>query len=939
MRLVPDGWIPALILLAVLPIATARSDDAKPSPAVVAEQERFFETSVRPALVAHCLECHGPKREGGLRLDSREAMLAGNDTGPAILPGKPDQSRLLTVIRYAAGDTQMPPKGKLPDETIAALTEWVKIGAPWPATSDLGGKAAVLDPDAWRRHWAFRRVRRPIVPAVRRGVWPQSPVDRFVLATLESHGLEPSPEADRRALLRRLSFDLVGMPPTFEETEAFVADPSPDAYERVVDRLLASPQFGEKWARHWLDVARYADTKGYVFNEDRNYPDAWRYRDWVIAAFNDDLPFDRFVTLQLAADRVAPDDANALAAMGFLTLGRRFLNNRQDILDDRIDVVTRGLMGFTVTCARCHDHKFDPIPTADYYSLYGVFDSSDEPKNAPSALRLVDAAQPREPVVFVRGNQGNRGDRVPRQFPMALSPAERKPFTQGSGRLELAAAIASPDNPLTARVFANRVWGRLFGQGLVSTPSDFGVRSDPPTHPELLDWLAFEFSEGAKFGDGEMERTRDGVKEGQSEGEKVGAQASLAVSQSPNPQSPSLAGSRSSSNPLARSIKRLIRAIVVSAAYRQSSMASEAAIALDPENRLIARQNRRRLDFEAQRDAFLFVSGALDGTMGGPSVPIAADTTTPRRTVYAFIDRQNLPGLFRTFDFASPDTHAPQRFTTTVPQQALFLMNHPFALDQSRRLAAATRASSDAVDAGAVRAIHRRVFAREPDADEIALGVDFLASSSDGGTVATSEWSCGFGEIDVATGRMKSFAELPHWTGSAWQGGPQLPDPKHGWASLTARGGHPGDNPAFAVVRRWTAPADVRVRIAGRLDHPSDKGDGVRGRIVTPRDGTRGDWTAKKGVKETAVADIELRRGETLDFVTDCRKETSYDSFEWKVRIEASPLKSENAAGVALRRSEWNSESDHHGPQPPSLTAWERYAQALLLSNEFSFVD
>ena len=302
---------------------------------------------------------------------------------------------------------------------------------------------------------------------MRKSACPKTDVDRFVLARLEQSELAPSPPAAPRTQLRRLSYDLIGLPPSAEEIAAFEAAYSDETYAAAVDRLLASAQFGERWGRHWLDVARYADTKGYVFQEDRNYPQAYTYRDWVIRAFNDDLPYDRFVLAQLAADQL--DDPSAAPAMGYLTLGRRFINNKHDIIDDRIDVVARGMMGLTVTCARCHDHKYDPITTADYYALYGVFDSSREPNEAERPLLMVDAETPVEPVVFVRGNPSNRGPQVPRRFLRCLSKSEPQPFQRGSGRLELAQAIASPDNPLTARVWVNRVWLHLFGQGLVTT--------------------------------------------------------------------------------------------------------------------------------------------------------------------------------------------------------------------------------------------------------------------------------------------------------------------------------------------------------------------------------------------------------------------------------------------------------------------------------------
>jgi len=490
----------------------------------------YFESRVRPVLSEKCFGCHGAnKQHAGLRLDSRSAMLKGTEVGKAVLvPGEADRSPLVQAILHT-GAVKMPPTGKLSEREITALIAWLKAGAVWPATTTTSPLTTS------QRHWAFAPVVQPALPAVKLSAWPQTPVDRFILAKLEAGRHLPAEAADRRTLIRRATFDLHGLPPTFEEAEGFIADDRPDAWKRLIDRLLASPRYGERWGRHWLDVARYADTKGYAFQEERRYPFAYTYRDWVIAALNDDQPYDRFLIHQIAADRlglVGPEQRH-LAALGFLTLGRRFLNNIHDIIDDRIDVVMRGTMGLTVQCARCHDHKYDPIPQADYYSLYGIFASSIEPKELPTlglesdspaypafaaelskrreavakfeaeqraalamgdrgvrnqlralqrlvdewvvahaelearAMALVDAPAPTNPYVFLRGNPGNRGPSVPRQFLRLVAGDTRQPFHQGSGRLELAEAIASADNPLTARVAVNRVWMHHFGTPLV----------------------------------------------------------------------------------------------------------------------------------------------------------------------------------------------------------------------------------------------------------------------------------------------------------------------------------------------------------------------------------------------------------------------------------------------------------------------------------------
>jgi hypothetical protein len=728
-------------------------DPAGKKPA--AAELEFFESKVRPVLVEHCVSCHGPKKQmAGLRLDTAAGVKAGSDGGPVVVPGDPAKSPMLKAVRRET-EAPMPPKEALPADAVAALTEWVKIGAPFPEAT------VQTDLSAAKNHWAFQPIGDPKVPAGKAGV--ASPIDRFVAAKLEAKGLTLSPAADKRTLIRRAYIDLIGLPPPADEVDAFFADRLPDAFARVVDRLLASEHYGERWGRYWLDVARYSDTKGYVFDDDRNFPYAYTYRDYVIRSLNEDKPFDRFVAEQIAADKLQLGaDKRPLAAMGFLTLGRRFLNNAADIIDDRIDVVCRGLMGLTVGCARCHDHKFDPIPMKDYYSLYGVFASSNEPKDLPQigeseqprdfadfeaelarrekavadltmnrtagkitavmavaggvaepgkqaprllnradrneitktqkqvdqykaaspaapprAMILADTARPFDPYVFVRGNPGNHGPSVPRQMLEVVAGPARKPFSGGSGRLDFAKAIASPDNPLTARVIVNRIWAHHFGSGLVMTPSDFGTRSDPPSHPELLDWLAKRFV------------TDDGW-----------------------------------------SLKKLHRRIMLSATYQQASTIRPELTKVDVENRLLGRMNRQRLDFESLRDSLLSAAGTLDPKVGGRSADLFKAPYVNRRTVYGFVDRQNLPGTFRAFDFASPDQHSPQRFQTTVPQQALFLMNSPFVVEQAKSLAARSEVGRANVTAAKVNAMYRAALGRPATRIEIALATEFVAAAA-----------------------------------------------------------------------------------------------------------------------------------------------------------------------------------------------------------------
>lgn len=769
----PIWWLAGAFGLLGAGIAAPQAvEAARPEP--TADQAAFFEAKVRPVLVANCDRCHGANVQmAGLRVDSLGAMLKGGDSGAAIVPGDPDKSLLIRAIRQT-GALKMPKGSPLKAEEVSNLEAWVKMGAPWPK----GGSQA----KAAKPLWSLEPVKKPALPKVRNAAWIRNPLDAFVLAKLEAKGLRPSPEADRRTLIRRLSYDLVGLPPTAEEVDAFVADRAPDAYDKLVDRLLASPHYGERWGRHWLDVARYADTKGYVFDEDRNYPNAYTYRDWVIQAFNRDLPYDKFIVEQLAADRL-PEvkdgvDRGPLAAMGFLTVGRRFLNSTPDIIDDRIDVTMRGFQAFTVACARCHDHKFDPIPTQDYYSLYAVFNSSEEasvpisdrpirepwernhgqltaaetarrdllltqvarlrkpetmgslsddvkgvlqsmregavpeggnlsrllpafepsaqarissldreiddlrrhaPPSPEFAMAMADRAHPGDGVVFRRGNPGNPGPPAPRRFLAALSKpgVERTHWTEGSGRLELAEAIASRQNPLTARVFVNRVWMHHFGLGIVRTPSDFGHQGEPPTDPALLDYLASAFMENGW------------------------------------------------------SIKRLQRMIVTSATYRQSAGASPAVLAADPENRAWSRMGRQRLDLEQMRDAMMAAAGKLDvSQVGGRSVDLWRAPFVPRRAVYGFVERQNLPFIFKAFDFASPDSTSARRFQTTVPQQALFFMNSPFALEMAKGIAARPEIAGVKDDGQRVRELYRLLFQRLPSKTEESVGASYLREAS-----------------------------------------------------------------------------------------------------------------------------------------------------------------------------------------------------------------
>jgi mono/diheme cytochrome c family protein len=883
----------------------------------------FFEKKVRPVLAQHCVSCHGDKKQKGeLRLDRKAAFAKGGESGPAVVPGKPADSLLVKVVRYDH-DIKMPPKGKLADADIATLTEWVKGGAPWPddgAAAQAGGEKFDLHARA-KAHWSFRPVTRPPVPEIRN---PQSairnPVDAFLLSALQKEGLTFAPPADKRALLRRVTFDLTGLPPTPAEIDAFVKDETPQAYEKVVDRLLASPQYGERWGRHWLDLVRYAETHGHEF--DFEIPDAWRYRDYVVRAFNADVPYDQLLTEHVAGDllpaprRDPKTGANeSLLATGFWWLGEAKhspVDSRAeyaDRTDNQIDVFGKAVLGLTVSCARCHDHKFDAIATKDYYALFGVLASSrynrtdvsdpsaavklldemraaraeldkllparaeapggptpppmtawrekavafelfgpgwrsrwdadglalrpaaDEPfphtaresrrltgalrsptftidkpylairaagqaararlvlnglqliqapiygglaqginhgddlrwlafdlrmwKGQPAYLEILDdgpgwfalsearfadvpppadafrkvappadvpatdaadakkladqirALEAKLPApqfapttrdgtginerVFVRGSHKTLGVEAPRGTLEAFGQAAFK--SAGSGRLELAKTLTDPANPLVARVIVNRLWKHHFGEGLVRSPDDFGVQGQPPTHPELLDWLASELVQQRW------------------------------------------------------SLKQMHRLMLLSTAYRQSSKATDEqaakAVTADPLNKLLHRQNVKRLEAEAIRDAILAVSGRLNLQPGGPGVfphltehqvgrgrppsgPLDGDG---RRSIYLAVRRNFLNPMFTAFDYPTPFTAIGRRTVSNVPAQALVMLNNPFVLQQADLWAKKVLSAPGTADER-VREMYLSAFGRGPTNAERDAATAFVADAA-----------------------------------------------------------------------------------------------------------------------------------------------------------------------------------------------------------------
>jgi len=783
----PRRCLPALFAASACLFTTGISAAEKtPSP----EQIRFFEREVRPVLATHCYKCHGAdKQKGGLRLDSIAAAVAGGESGAAVVPGKPEESLLVDAINH--GSFEMPPTGKLKDAEIDALTAWVKMGAPWPGGDEpppaAVDRSAVTDED--RAFWSFQPVADPPVPNVEHGGWARNPIDHFIFDRLRAEELGPAPEADRVALIRRITFDLTGLPPTPEEVAAFAADPDPLAYEKLVDRLLESPRYGERWARHWLDLVRYADSDGY--RQDAYRPNAWRYRDYVIQSFNDDKPYDRFVLEQLAGDEIAPHDPDVVVATGFLRHWPYEYNQRDvvgqwtEILNDVTDVTGDVLLGMGVGCARCHDHKFDPIPQKDYFRLQAFFapllprddlplatpeqvakyeadlaaweataaeirakveaiegparkkaedqqvamfppeiqemmrkpvgertpyehqlaelahrqvinewetrldtripkeqkpewealrkELGEHEKRKPAPLPkavLVSDAAPTAPPVVIPGDR--KGEELEPAFLTVLGgdAAKPEPLPTSTGRrTALARWITSPDNPLSTRVIVNRVWQHHFGRGLVATSSDFGRLGEPPSHPELLDWLTSRFLVGGwRF-------------------------------------------------------KSLHRLLLTSAAYRQSAFHPEAAACLlrDPENRLLWRWNTKRLAGEQIRDAMLAASGELDLAPGGPAV----DPSRPRRAIFTKQIRNTPDPLLYAFDTPEGYGSVPERNVTTTPTQSLLMINGEWTLERAKSFAARLRKSA-ASDSDAATAAYRLALAREPAPADVAAAVGFL---------------------------------------------------------------------------------------------------------------------------------------------------------------------------------------------------------------------
>lgn len=1103
-------------------IMGAQSEEAFPR-----DQVEFFENEIRPLLADRCYDCHGADRhENGLRLDQRSALLRGSDYGPVVISGDPAGSKLVKAIKHAPGVEAMPKKGDaLTPVQIANVERWIGLGLPWPDEAEVAEEGhSKADPT---HHWAFQPVQKPAIPPTPALI--HNPIDAFVATKLDAAGLDFAPSAEASDLCRRIHLTLTGLQPDFASVQAFIAEHSKNPQQAIQSRvteLLASEHYGQRWARHWLDVARYSDTEGYTAGgRDNRFPHSYTYRNWVINALNADMPYDQFVRNQLAADRLLPEaelvqaslnnatpnpkpkpELRNLAALGFLTVNDRFLGDRVLQTDDRIDVVGRGLLGLTIACARCHDHKYDPIPSQDYYSLYGVFnsstvttdeampiigqpDSSDaveafrkandeieqrkqafreevmedlrqpdrladyllfaqkhlntEPalfkgtagkekmrdriaerwrdflkksamiekphpvmlawkrfaetpanqlaskapeiiaalkgdaaisnqiivdafakKSAPKsmtevaitygevfvshvsaepmedkqresirallaggsspmsittdkvdsfftrkdrdqmtkldnevkkleisspgapfrAMAMVDNPKPVDQKIMIRGSPGRLGDPAPRAY-LTFFGGEK--FTDGSGRLELADRIASKDNPLTARVMVNRVWMHHFGKPLVSQPSDFGVQTPRPLHAELLDFLASTFME-----------------EGWS-------------------------------------LKKLHHLILSSRTWQQSCQSSTQKDETDAENELLSRMNRQRLDYETLRDNLLLVSGTLNPSQApGRPVPLNAPNVDTWRSIALLVDRYEQPTVPAMFDFANPDSHTPQRFVTTVPQQALFLMNSPFMKTHSEGLARRLPVEGSVPDSGTIRHLYNRVFLRNPTPDEVESTQRFLSDAAEMQPIPSHQWSYGTVELEkgengqMHLGGWKPFKVLDRKS-NRWSHTGKIPDPVWSYAYLGSTSGHAG-KPTGAPAIRWTAPATMTIRLSGTLERQSEHGNGVGAWISHSRTGPIRHAIARPKEKVSLSANnISVQKGDVITLAFDAIDgETNHDTFHWTLAVYEGDTRLTDA------------KADFCGPDGWPLAgrvrrqpALAQLAQVLMMSNEFQFVD
>ena len=767
----------AALLAGVLrgaPAGPAGPPAAAPAAPLLPADTAFFEAKIRPVLVERCYKCHShdaDRVKGGLMLDTHEGMMHGGDTGPAIEPGKPNDSLLVDAIRYKDENLQMPPKGdKLSDQQVADLTEWIRRGAPDPRTGVAKGSSLAYG-GVGRQHWSFLPVVKPAVPVVSNPAWCRTPIDNFVLSRLTDNGMKPNPPADKRTLIRRVTFDLVGLPPSDEEVQEFLADDTPDAFTKVVDRLLDSPHYGERWARYWLDLARYADTQGDPpQREDPRLPNAWTYRDYVINAFNQDKPYNDFIVEQLAADRLVfpaikanPHDPakigqERLAALGFLTLGPQFEGSVNDIVNDRIDVTTKAFLGLTVTCARCHDHKFDPIPTKDYYSLYSVFANTQVPREWNDPLAHPVAKTP-EIVAYVA--QMNALDKQEKGVETQiegikhgslrdLSPperqAKRRALLQQRGDLEtqIANLEESPGAPPLAEIIRDApvledypvlVRGEAANKGPIAPRRFLEILSGPKRPVWSRDGGRLELAQAIADPKNPL-TARVLVNRIWQQHFGVGFVSTPddLGNQSAPPTYPELLDYLASRFVEGGwSIKKLQRMIVLSSVYQESSIGNPQYAETDPDNKLLWRYNLHRLDFEEIHDELLAIAGTLDlDTVGGRSMSIGSAEFTTRRAVYTYIDRRNPPELMTQFDFPNPNVPSGRRYATTVPQQSLFLMNSPLVIETARKLVERPEFQQLTSDEDRVASLFLAVYQRPPSAQETRLCLHYVETNPGG---------------------------------------------------------------------------------------------------------------------------------------------------------------------------------------------------------------
>jgi len=1081
------------------------------------ESINFFESKVRPLLSEKCYNCHSAKEKikGGLTLDTKEGFERGGESGVKLTDPKNVAESLIIKSVKRVVDSSMPPKesDKLTTSQVKILEDWVKMGAPYPSTP------TAYDPfkDA-RTHWAYQPLIKTKPPTINNG-WVENDIDKFILSKQNEVKLKPSLMADKHTTIRRLYYNLIGLPPTEEQIELFINDKSSNAYEKLVDKLLNSPQYGEKWARTWLDTSRYSDTTGTVnANRETRYTYSWTYRNYVIDAFNNDKPFNEFIIEQIAADKLTNIPKSNLAALGFITLGKDS-GNQNDTIDDRIDVVTKGFMATTMVCARCHDHKFDPFTMKDYYALHGIFNNSlipedkDKPllitivetpeykdylqkrtqieveidnfintrftnamsdfktntgkwmygnyllqsvvasnrndfirtntlnprmmqkwgesirlqvsvgrrsdgkmvdrtdrvthpvfypyahlfntpqtnfvskyqemlktnshlidpyllgkfKNSsvrnmydltlayqsallyldkvstnmltpdmlkfkdsiysqggplsmnrlnfqksygdngmtmrydnelrqqrgrlvthelthpatpPRAMALSDRDKPSNSPIFIKGDASKRGEVVPRRFVEIFKDVSSQNFTNGSGRLELAQAIANPKNPLTARVIVNRVWQSHFGVGFVNTPDDFGLQTPKPLHYDLHNYLSTWFMENGW------------------------------------------------------SIKKLNKLIVMSSTYRQDSLPEAKKLTIDPYNQYYWRMNLQRIKFEELRDTILYIGGSLNTNRQLQSIDLVTinnDGYADIRSIYGLIDRGRLPEVFTTFDFATPEMTTGKRFNTTVPKQALFLMNNPMVIEQVRNLVNRPEFIGKMSEEEKVKMLYNICYQRNPNDLEIKVAKRFIteAKQQDRGDYRR-EYNWSYGVKTSIGGELNEFKYFYNGKYKTIDSKVKMTNPPY----LSVDKGMPINYMGSYTVRRWTCSAEGEYQIQNLVKLIKPNYDGINYVVVV-----NGKVHTQNNVKQQYQQNIDklsFKVGDVVDFMISCNKNIVGD--EYTIDISIVQVKDMDS----LIPLTWNSKKDFKGPVrdiDKELNSWERYAHILLMSNEMIFIN